>query len=225
MTRRARSRPPPVIFASPVAQPPSRLHSSRISGPPARWIAPSTPPPPRSVEFAAFTIASVSGCVMSPRTSSMVQAAIVRRRTGLLGRERLHRARRLRGPVRRQVPVGRGGRLLFLVLGTRRQLRGRRAPSAGRGVQLLASVVLPLVGNRLLRVLVLVLQLRLLAPERRGRDVSPRDGLGGRGRCRDTEDERRDEDADHSSPVPPGPTGGNHASRYGRGVARRVIAR
>ncbi len=33
-----------------------RRHAARISGPPARWIAPSTPPPPRSEEFAAFTI-------------------------------------------------------------------------------------------------------------------------------------------------------------------------
>jgi len=32
-----------VIFASPVAQPPSVRHSRKSSGPAARWIAPSTP--------------------------------------------------------------------------------------------------------------------------------------------------------------------------------------
>jgi hypothetical protein len=36
------------------------------SGPAARWIAPSTPPPPASAEFAALTIASTSSVVMSP---------------------------------------------------------------------------------------------------------------------------------------------------------------
>jgi hypothetical protein len=37
-----------------------------IDGPPARWIAPSTPPPPASALFAAFTIASAAKPVMSP---------------------------------------------------------------------------------------------------------------------------------------------------------------
>ena len=57
-TQRAASRPAVVALASPVSQPPSRRHSASISVPPARWIAPSTPPPPRSDSFAAFTIAS-----------------------------------------------------------------------------------------------------------------------------------------------------------------------
>src|SRR5512143_2347885 len=76
MTCRAGSRPPVVITASPVGHPPclARIawHSARIRGPPARWIAPSTPPPPRSDELAALTIASASSPVMSPRTSSIV---------------------------------------------------------------------------------------------------------------------------------------------------------
>jgi hypothetical protein len=55
-----------VIFASPVAQPPSAAHSATSSGLAARWIAPSTPPPPRSDEFAAFTIASTFIFVISP---------------------------------------------------------------------------------------------------------------------------------------------------------------
>src|SRR5699024_2798207 len=44
----------------------SRRHSARVSVPPARWIAPSTPPPPRSAEFAALTTASVRPFVRSP---------------------------------------------------------------------------------------------------------------------------------------------------------------
>src|SRR5689334_10924714 len=68
MTWRAGRSPAPVAFASPGSQPPSRRHSARIAGPPARWIAPSTPPPPRSDGFAAFTIASTSCSVMSPTT-------------------------------------------------------------------------------------------------------------------------------------------------------------
>src|SRR5215470_13361098 len=43
-------------------------HSSSSSAPAARWIAPSTPPPPSRLEFAAFTIASTSSCVMLPCT-------------------------------------------------------------------------------------------------------------------------------------------------------------
>src|SRR6185436_9775520 len=44
----------------------SARHSARIAAPPFRWIAPSTPPPPRSDELAALTIASTACCVMSP---------------------------------------------------------------------------------------------------------------------------------------------------------------
>jgi hypothetical protein len=41
-------------------------------GPTLRWIAPSTPPPPSSDEFAALTIASTRSAVTSPVTSSIV---------------------------------------------------------------------------------------------------------------------------------------------------------
>ena len=71
---RAGSRPAAVAFASPVRHPPSRRHSSRMAGPPARWMAPSTPPPPSSDSLAAFTIASTTCSVMSPRTISMPPA-------------------------------------------------------------------------------------------------------------------------------------------------------
>src|SRR5208282_1732359 len=51
--------------AWPVGQPPSVRHSASNSGPAARWIAPSTPPPPSKVRFAALTIASTANVVMS----------------------------------------------------------------------------------------------------------------------------------------------------------------
>src|SRR5437879_7703144 len=66
----AGKRYPRVNFAWPVSQPPRVRHSARSSGPAARWIAPSTPPPPRSELFAAFTIASTWSRVMSPRHTS-----------------------------------------------------------------------------------------------------------------------------------------------------------
>src|SRR3954470_3637469 len=78
MTYRAASRPPPVAFASPASQPPSDRHSATSSGPAARWIAPSTPPPPRRLEFAALTIASTARVVMSPSKNSMRSAATMR---------------------------------------------------------------------------------------------------------------------------------------------------
>src|SRR5262245_21982150 len=78
MTKRAGRRPPGVSLASPVAQPPSSRQAARISGPPARWIAPSTPPPPSSVVFAALTIASVVCSTMLPRTSSRIDVPIAR---------------------------------------------------------------------------------------------------------------------------------------------------
>src|SRR3954447_1432318 len=71
MTWRAGSLPAVVTFASPVSQPPSSRHCSRSTGPPAWWIAPSTPPPPSRLEFAALTIASTACSVMSPRTASI----------------------------------------------------------------------------------------------------------------------------------------------------------
>src|SRR5216110_836412 len=72
MTKRAGKPYPRVIFASPGRQPPRVRHSASNSVPAARWIAPSTPPPPRSVVFAAFTIASTSSFVMSPRAISIL---------------------------------------------------------------------------------------------------------------------------------------------------------
>src|SRR5512139_4558 len=51
-------------------------------------MAPSTPPPPSRLELAAFTMASVSCFVMSPSTSSSVDAPISTRRiTHLLRRD------------------------------------------------------------------------------------------------------------------------------------------
>src|SRR2546427_3850030 len=44
-------------------------HSATSSGPAARWIAPSTPPPPSSDEFAALTMASTESVVMSAWTA------------------------------------------------------------------------------------------------------------------------------------------------------------
>src|SRR5579862_2450615 len=70
MTCFAGSRWPRVNLAEPVAQPPSVLHSSYKSGPAARWIAPSTPPPPSKLRFAALTMASTSNVVMSATQTS-----------------------------------------------------------------------------------------------------------------------------------------------------------
>src|SRR5665648_794010 len=77
ITQRAWSSPAPVATASPTGRPPGRpvrrtsRHSARSAGPAAAWIAPSTPPPPSSEEFAALTMASTRSVVMSPRTASM----------------------------------------------------------------------------------------------------------------------------------------------------------
>lgn len=45
------------------------MQSCRMAGPPALWMAPSTPPPPRSARLAALTIASTRCWVMSPWTT------------------------------------------------------------------------------------------------------------------------------------------------------------
>src|SRR5437870_2005311 len=74
MMKRAGKLYPRVILASPGRQPPRVRHSASSSGPAARWIAPSTPPPPSSVVFAAFTIASTPSLVMSPRAISILVA-------------------------------------------------------------------------------------------------------------------------------------------------------
>src|SRR5437762_8772898 len=97
MTHFAWSFPPVVATACPVGRPSGwgsrrmARHSSRMAGPPLRWIAPSTPPPPSSVEFAAFTIASASCSVISPRTRTILGSVMGRRVTSL----RLARARDL----------------------------------------------------------------------------------------------------------------------------------
>src|SRR5215216_3705755 len=69
MTHFAGKSNPGVSRAWPVGQPPILRVASRRRGPPARWIAPSTPPPPRSELLAALTIASTRCAVMSPFTS------------------------------------------------------------------------------------------------------------------------------------------------------------
>src|SRR5919109_4786423 len=82
MTHRARRSPPVVATARPVGRPSGyvsariRLHSSRIRFPPLRWMAPSTPPPPMSEEFAAFTMASASCSVISPRSRTTLGGVI-----------------------------------------------------------------------------------------------------------------------------------------------------
>jgi hypothetical protein len=64
---------PRVRTASPVGQPGNSFSSVMSWGPAARWIAPSTPPPPRSAPFAALTMASVSSVVMSAVTISIIE--------------------------------------------------------------------------------------------------------------------------------------------------------
>lgn len=67
-----------MIFASPVGQRTLGLicgrflHSLRSCGPAALCIAPSTPPPPSSVWFAAFTMASICRVVMSALMSCIL---------------------------------------------------------------------------------------------------------------------------------------------------------
>src|ERR1035441_1725676 len=77
MTHFAARRQPFVIFACPVAQPPSFRHSSSSPGPAVRCIAPSTPPPPSKVVFAAFTMASTACLVMSPSITSILSEILV----------------------------------------------------------------------------------------------------------------------------------------------------
>src|SRR5437016_13118755 len=74
MMKRAGKLYPRVILASPGRQPPRVRHSASSSGPAARWIAPSTPPPPSSLVFVAFTVASTFCLVMSQRTISILVA-------------------------------------------------------------------------------------------------------------------------------------------------------
>ena len=60
-----------VALASPGSHGPNLEPGSASSGPAAAWIAPSTPPPPRSDSFAAVTTASATSSVMSPCTNSI----------------------------------------------------------------------------------------------------------------------------------------------------------
>src|SRR5437762_13651981 len=89
MTHFAWSFPPVVATACPVGRPSGwgsrrmARHSSRMAGPPVRWIAPSTPPPPSSVEFAAFTTASASCSVISPRARTILGPVMRARLTPL----------------------------------------------------------------------------------------------------------------------------------------------
>jgi hypothetical protein len=69
--------PAVVTTAFPVGQLPMVLHSCRMASPPARWMAPSTPPPPARLLFAAFTIASVDSLVISPHMRMSVDALMV----------------------------------------------------------------------------------------------------------------------------------------------------
>ena len=57
-----------------------RRHASSIEGPPRRWIAPSTPPPPSNVAFAAFTMAS-TGLLRDAFSTRTMRAACVYRRS------------------------------------------------------------------------------------------------------------------------------------------------
>src|SRR5262245_53050981 len=59
-------------------------HSATRSGPAARWIAPSTPPPPSRLVFAALTIASTSSVVMSATQISSRVGPIAAVRRGAL---------------------------------------------------------------------------------------------------------------------------------------------
>src|SRR5439155_15988051 len=56
----------------------SRRQASRIAGPPVRRMAPSTPPPPRTVEFAALTRASSASSVRSPWRRTILGIALGR---------------------------------------------------------------------------------------------------------------------------------------------------
>src|SRR5438552_1275767 len=134
MTWRAFRRPPPVITAWPAGQrpcwPTTVLHSSRICGPPARWIAPSTPPPPRSDGLAALTIASTSWRVMSPWTRTSLVLPRIRSMTGPKAAGRA--PGRLPGRSDRLLPSDQRAALLAHelgdVVGSTARLAGRSAP-------------------------------------------------------------------------------------------------
>src|SRR5262245_6921548 len=70
MIHRAGSAKPGGARASPVGHGATASHASVRPAPAARKMAPHTPPPACSPEFAAFTMASVASVVMSPCTAS-----------------------------------------------------------------------------------------------------------------------------------------------------------
>ena len=91
-----------VATAVPVGVPSGyrRRSSSRRPGPAARWMAPSTPPPPRSRSFAAFAMASTRSAVMSPRDSSRRRPPTMMKSVAdaMVNAKRGWRARRFEGP-------------------------------------------------------------------------------------------------------------------------------
>src|SRR5688500_6485667 len=89
MTCFAGRRYPRVMRASPVGQPPIVRHSCSSSGPVARWIAPSTPPPPSRLVFAALTIASICNATMFASRASSLPCITPPRRLPPTGREPL----------------------------------------------------------------------------------------------------------------------------------------
>jgi len=48
-----------------------------LRGPAARWIAPSTPPPPSRLEFAALTMTSTASVVTSRRQTRMLVSRLI----------------------------------------------------------------------------------------------------------------------------------------------------
>src|SRR3990170_3180208 len=78
MTYRAGSRPPVVAMASPTWIGPLPMASRSISSPPARLIAPATPPPIHKWVFAALTTASAGTRVISPCSTMMIAAPMLR---------------------------------------------------------------------------------------------------------------------------------------------------
>src|SRR5207244_11020540 len=77
MTWVAARLPPVVSTASPTSTGPWRMASSSMMTPPFRLMAPATPAPIASVEFAALTIASTSQSVMSPRSIETDESPIL----------------------------------------------------------------------------------------------------------------------------------------------------
>src|SRR6516164_9768952 len=130
--------PAPVATALPAGHWPISLRirsSSRmISGPPARWMAPSTPPPPASSEFAALTIASAATRVISPsRKATVCPDGLVHSTLSITIDERPHAklTGHWRGRRRRR---NRGARRQYLLHTARRAHRSERpCPQSAEG--------------------------------------------------------------------------------------------